>query len=336
MKLRLGPVAVRLHPRTLVVSAVLLGVLAIVTVVTLGSGRLGLSPAEVWQALGGDGDAAAVRSIQRRRLPRMLSALGVGGCLAVAGALTQSLSRNALGSPDIIGFTTGAATAATVQIVRGNAAPLQVGAAAILGGLATALVVYLLARRDGTTGGIRLVLVGVGTGALLGAVTDFVIVRADIDDATMVQQWTTGSLTGRGWTHAVTILSVAAVLVPLLAVLARRMTLIEMGDDTAAALGIRVEQVRLIGLLLAVLLVGAAVATAGPIAFVALAAPQIARRTTRTPGVPVLASFLTGAVLLAAADLLAQTLDIGLRTPVGLVTSLLGGGYLIWLLARRA
>lgn len=336
LTLRLGPWSWRFATRPALVGAVLVGLMLVATIGTLSAGRLGLSPTETWAALWGDGDATAVRSIQRRRLPRLLTAIGVGGCLGVSGALFQSLSRNALGSPDVIGFTTGAATAAIVQMVLFGGGLGPIALAAIAGGLVTALVVYLLARRDGITGGLRLVLVGIGTGALLGAITDFVIVRADITDAATVQQWSAGSLTGRGWPHAMTVLLAAAVLVPVLAVLARRVSVMEMGDDVAAGLGIRVERYRFATVVLAVLLVGVATAATGPIAFIALAAPQIARRTTRTTAIPVMVSFLTGGLLLATADLLAQHLDVGLRTPVGLVTSLIGGIYLIWLLARRA
>ncbi|HEY0188791.1 MAG TPA: iron chelate uptake ABC transporter family permease subunit [Cellulomonas sp.] len=334
--LRLGPYSCRLATRPLLIAAVLVALLLVAFVITLTAGDLGLSPGETWAALWGDGEARAVRSIQQRRTPRMLTAVGVGGCLAVSGALFQSLSRNALGSPDVIGFTTGAATAAVVQMVFFDRGLVATAVATVVGGLVTALVVYLLARRDGVTGGLRLVLVGIGTGAVLGAVTDFVIVRADITDAATVQQWTSGSLTGRGWTHAVAVLLVAAVLVPVLAVLARRVSVLELGDDVAAGLGIRVERLRFATVVLAVLLVGIATAATGPISFIALAAPQIARRATRTPAIPVAASFLTGGLLLAVADLLAQYVDVGLRTPVGLVTSLIGGVYLIWLLARRA
>jgi iron complex transport system permease protein len=330
-----GRISVRLRPRALIVGAAVVAVLLVIAVATLGSGRLGLSPFETLAALFGDGDAIAVRSVQGRRLPRLLAAAAVGGALGAAGALFQSLSRNALGSPDVIGFTTGAGTAAAVQTVAFDGGVVATAVSALLGAIATAAVVVLLARRDGVTGGLRLVLVGVGTGAVLAAVTDFVVVRAGITDATTVQQWTAGSLTGRGWGHVSWVLGALLVLTPLLAMVARRVTVMEMGDDAAAGLGLSVERWRLATVGVGVLLVGAAIAVAGPIAFVALAAPQIARRLTRAPGVPVLTAFLTGAALLAAADLLAQSLDVGLRTPVGLVTSLLGGLYLLWLLARR-
>ncbi|ACQ78406.1 transport system permease protein [Beutenbergia cavernae DSM 12333] len=334
--LRAGAFSVRVTPRLLVVGAAL-GVVALAAgVLTMLHGTLALSPAEVLQALGGTGEEAAVRSVRGRRLPRLLTAFMVGGSLGVAGAVFQSLSRNALGSPDVIGFTTGAATGAVVQIVLFDGGVLPTAIAAVAGGVATALVVYLLARKDGVAGGLRLVLVGIGVGAILGAVTSFLLVRASIDDATTVQQWTAGSLTGRGWPHALSVTAAVVVLVPMLMLAARRLTLIEMGDDAAGALGIGVERQRFTALLLAVALTGVATAATGPIAFVALAAPQIVRRLTRRGGVVVLPSFFMGATLLVLADLLSQALDVGLRTPVGLVTSLLGGLYLVWLLARRA
>lgn len=165
----------------------------------------------------------------------------------------------------------------------------------------TALLVYALARKDGVSGGLRLVLVGIGVGAMLSAVMSFLVVRADIDDATVVQQWTAGSLTGRGWPHAVSVAIAVGVLVPALVVVSRRVTMMEMGDDAASSLGISVERYRFAGILLAVALTGAATAATGPIAFVALAAPQIARRLARRSGVLVAPSFLLGAVLLAGA-----------------------------------
>lgn len=237
------------------------------------------------------------------------------------------------GLPDIIGFTTGAATAAVAQIVVFGGGVGPTAAAAVGGGLVTAFIVYLLARRDGISGGIRLVLVGIGSA--LSAVTSLLIVRADLSDATQAQLWTSGSLTGRGWPHFWALATAFVVLVPLLAVAARRVTLMEMGDDLAQGVGVRVERWRFVSMLLAVMVAAAAVAAAGPIAFIAFAAPQIARRLVPAARTQLGLAALVGATLLLGADLLAENLDIGLRTPVGLVTSLLGGIYLLVLLARR-
>jgi iron complex transport system permease protein len=325
-----------IDPRLLFVGTLLLLAVLVVGTVTLLTGTIELTVGEVVAAVFGQGDDRTLRTVQGRRLPRLLTALLVGGSLGVAGSVFQSLSRNALGSPDIIGFTTGAATGAVVQIVLFDGGVVQVAMSAIAGGVLTALVVYTLARKDGITGGMRLVLVGIGVGAILAAVTSFLVVRADINDAETVQRWEAGSLIGRGWPHAVSVAVAVAVLLPAIMVCARRITYVEMGDDSAHALGIPVETYRFAVLVIAVTLTGVAVAATGPIAFIALAAPQIVRRITRRGGVIVIPSFLMGAALLACADLITQRIDFGMPAPVGLVTSVIGGVYLIWLLARRA
>lgn len=334
--LRLGPLSLRLDPRLMLVGTLLALVTGVVGVITMTTGTLDLSPGDVLQALFGQGEERAVRTVRGRRLPRLLTAILVGGSLGVAGSVFQSLSRNALGSPDIIGFTTGAATGAVIQIIVFDGGVLQTALAAIIGGVITALVVYLLSRRNGVSAGIRLVLVGIGVGAILSAVTSFLIVRADITDAETVQRWEAGSLIGRGWPHAVSIGVAVLILLPLIMATARAVTYLEMGDDSAHALGIRAETYRFLVLIVAVALTGVAVAATGPIGFVALAAPQIVQRLSRRGGVVVLPSFLMGATLLALADLISQRVDFGVSTPVGLVTAVIGGLYLIWLLARRA
>ncbi|MFJ7724529.1 FecCD family ABC transporter permease, partial [Rhodococcus erythropolis] len=175
---RIGPYSWRIVPRVLFVTVTISAALAALSFATLMYGTLDLSLGEVWRALHGEGAPAAVRSVQNRRLPRLITAIGVGGSLGVAGAVFQTLSRNVLGSPDIIGFTTGAATAAVVQIVFFGGGVLQTAGAAVLGGMLTALLVYALARKDGVSGGLRLVLVGIGVGAMLSAVMSFLVVRA--------------------------------------------------------------------------------------------------------------------------------------------------------------
>jgi iron complex transport system permease protein len=328
--IRIGRATFRIHPRGVIVLGALAVVFLVTGVLSLMLGSISLTLADLWDVATGDARPAYMRSVLGRKVPRLLTAALVGICLGVSGAVVQSLTRNPLGSPDIVGFTTGAATAAVLQIVVFGGGPLATGIAAMAGGIGTALAVYALARRDGTSGGLRLVLVGIGIGSLLGAITSLLTIRASLDDATTVQLWTAGSLTGRGWSPIA-----AVILLPPLVVLAKSTTLIEMGDDTARAIGIPVERTRFTALLLAVALAGVATGAAGPIAFIAFAAPHVARILVRTPGVLLWTSGVAGAVLLAAADLLAQHVDISLRTPVGLVTSLLGGIYLLWLLARR-
>ena len=195
-------------------------------------------------------------------------------------------------------------------------------------------VVYTLARTRGSANGIRLVLVGIGVAATVSAVLDFMLLTSELSLATQVQDWRAGSLSGRGWEHARSVFLAAAVLLPGLAALRRAVDTIELGDSAAYGLGVPVERTRLAAIILATLAACIATAVAGPIAFIALAGPHIARFITRIPGVTILHSFITGAVLLLLADHATQHIDIGLRTPVGLVTGVLGGGYLLLLLTR--
>ncbi|MBK0417767.1 iron chelate uptake ABC transporter family permease subunit [Leucobacter sp. CSA1] len=333
--LRIGPCSARIDTRIAGLALVLLIILLAIGAISLVLGSVTLGPLEVMQALFGIGEERSVRTVQGRRLPRLLCALLVGAALGVAGCVFQSLSRNALGSPDIIGFTSGAATGAVAQITIFGGGVLETALAAVVGGLVTAFAVYLLARKDRVTGGIRLVLVGIGIGAIMAAVTDLLLVRAGVAQASAAQVWQSGSLTGRGWPHVWSLVAALAVLLPLVLALVRALRMIEMGDDVAAGLGIAVERIRFSVLVVGVLLTAVATAVAGPIAFVALAAPQIVVRVARRGSVLVVLSALMGAILLALADIVSQHIEIGLRLPIGIVTSIIGGLYLIWLLARR-
>lgn len=333
--LRLAGTSIRIRPRLIVVGAIALIVLAAAIVASLMVGTVSLGFSDLGAVFAGEAKPSLERSVLGRRLPRALTAAFVGALLGMSGAVFQSISRNPLGSPDIIGFTSGAAAAAVFQIIVFGGGMLATALAAIIGGMVTALAVYFLARRDGVTGGLRLVLVGIGAGAVVSAFSSLLIARADINDAMVAQLWASGSLLGRGWTHAWLTLAALVIVTPLLLILGRKLALMEMGDDAAYSVGVRVERTRFIAMLVGVTAAAAATAVAGPIAFIAFASGHIARHLAPVPGVLVGLSAIVGAVLLAGADLLAQNLDVGMRTPVGLVTSLLGGVYLLWLLARR-
>jgi len=335
IRLALGPVRLRIPARALAVSVVLVVIGVGLALVTLMSGKISLSPAEVFAALTGRASGPrAAQVVTTIRLPRALTGAGVGMALGAAGCVFQSVSRNALGSPDVIGFTTGAATGAVIQIVVFDAGAAATSLAAIGTGLVTAVIVYVLARSDGATGGYRLILVGIGVSAFLGALNTLVLARGDLDLATRARIWLSGSLNARTWADAWPVLGAVVLLVPLLAMQARRLDALEMGEDQARQLGVDAERTRVVTMLAAVVLTAAAVAAAGPIAFIALAAPQVAARLTRVPRVQVLTSALTGAVLLTAADAVSVHLPVGVALPVGLTTGALGGLYLLWLLTR--
>ncbi|MDO5744047.1 MAG: iron chelate uptake ABC transporter family permease subunit [Micrococcaceae bacterium] len=321
--------------RTLTVVLSLIGATLVLALVSMQIGTIALSFREVMDAVAGNpADPRATMVIQRIRLPRTVTAIGVGLCLGAAGATFQSISRNALGSPDIIGFTTGAATGAVAQIIIFNAGPLATAAAAIAGGMAAAAVVYALSLRGGVTGGFRLVLVGIGVGSLLAAVNTLLLTRGNEDLAVQAQLWLSGSLAGRTWDHAFPVIVAVLLLMPVLLAQGRSLGLLEMGDDSASALGVRVERTRLVSMAAAVALTAVGTAAVGPISFVALAAPQLAARLTRSVHVPLGTGALMGAALMVACDLLTQCLPIKAHIPIGLMTGLVGGFYLLWLVTR--
>ncbi|MBG6472402.1 iron chelate uptake ABC transporter family permease subunit [Pseudomonas aeruginosa] len=333
--LRLGSLSLRWRPRAALACLVLAGVGLALAAALLGTGSLALGPAEVFASLLGQGqDTTAQRIVQRVRLPPVLPACLVGAALGMAGAIFQSISRNPLGSPDVIGFTTGAASGAIVQIILFDAGPLATSLAALAAGLCTALAVVLLARRGATAGGYRLVLVGIGVGASLSGLNSLLLVTGNLDQAMYAQLWLAGSLNTRPWSHVVPAALGLRASGPLALYHGRRLEVLERGDASAAQLGVAVERVRLQMVLVAVGMTAIATAAAGPIAFIALAGPQLARRLTRSAGVPLLSGALMGAVLLLAADLLGQRLAYVANLPIGLMTGLLGGFYLLWLLLR--
>ncbi|AGT10391.1 FecCD family ABC transporter permease [Paracoccus aminophilus] len=343
--LRLGPLSLLWRPRAVLVGLALCGAVLVLALLLLGTGTLKLSPPEVIAALTGHSeDATARRMVQRIRLPRLLTGALVGMALGMAGAVFQSISRNPLGSPDLIGFTTGAATGAIVQIILFNAGPFETALAAALSGIVVAALVLALSRRGrgrgrgggrGDSGGsYLLVLVGIGIGAILSGVNSVLLVMGDLDQAAVAQQWLSGSLNTRSWAHVWPLALGLGLIAPVVIWHARRLSALEMGDDMARQLGIPAERLRMTMVLAAVGLTSLATAAAGPIAFIALAAPQLARRLTRAPEVPVILAALMGAALLMAADLLSQRLPLRLNLPIGLMTGFLGGLYLIFTLMR--
>ncbi len=334
--LRWGSLSLMWHPRSLRYCLILLGLSLLAALALLATGTLQLSPNDVlWGLLGQGVDPVAERILHRVRLPRVLTAAGVGAALGLAGAVFQSISRNALGSPDVIGFTTGAATGAIVQLVFGSGTAFGTAMAAIGSGMLTALVVLLLARRDGAGSGYRLVLVGIGVGAVLTGVNTMLLAKGGLDRVASAQLWLAGSLSARNWGHVWIVGVGLALFVPVVTVLGPRLKWMELGEDMARQLGLSVSRTRISLVLAAVGLTSLSTAATGPIAFIALAAPQIARRLSRSSDVPLLSAALTGMVLVLTADLLSQWANGFLVLPIGLVTGGLGGGYLLLILTLK-
>ncbi|GAA3083119.1 hypothetical protein GCM10010530_06610 [Kribbella aluminosa] len=244
------------------------------------------------------------------------------------------MTRNPLASPDVIGVGHGAAAATVLALTAGAASsPAALPFVSVAGGLVAATIVYLLAWRRGMHAN-RFVLIGVGIGVALSAVVQLYLADSQLEAAEQLKLWLTGSLNGRGWEQAVPLAVVLVLCLPALIWAGRAVRPLGLDDDTAAGLGVRVQRNRLAVTVLGVVLAATATGAAGPIGFIALTAPQLARRVTRTPQLPLLGSALTGAVVLVAADLAARTVLPPVEIPVGALTALVGAPYLLWLLGR--
>ncbi|WP_022883218.1 FecCD family ABC transporter permease [Gryllotalpicola ginsengisoli] len=305
---------------------------AVLLLIALGMGTYPLSPGEVIGTLLGTGLDQARLLVVGWRLPRAVFALACGTALAVSGAIFQSLTRNPLGSPDIIGFSSGSYTGAIVMMLGfGSTRYLDVAAASLLGGCITAAAVYLLATRRGAVQSFRLIIMGIGVAALLSSLNSALMLFVDVDTAMLAAVWSAGSLNGLGYEQLWPMLVLLLVMLLALRMILPGVGQLELGDDGARATGVRANATRAGAVVLGVALTALVTAAAGPISFVALAAPQIARRLTRSAGLSLVPAALGGAVVLLASDVLAQKLGF----PVGVVTASLGGAYLVWLLAAE-
>jgi len=330
-----GPVrAVRrgLRRRRVLVGAVLLGLLAVVLVASLALGDVRLSPGDVVASLTGRGTRASDFIVHGLRLPRVLTGLAVGFAFGMAGAVFQTMLRNPLASPDIIGITSGASAAAVLALLLLHLSGTAVAGFAFGGALVTALAIYLLAWRQGVSGH-RLVLVGIGVAAVLHSVVNFLMTRAEIYEAQLALVWLTGSLNGASADRLRPLLVVLVLAVLLSRWAGRALEGLQLGDDSARGLGVSVERTRLLLILFAVALAAVATSAAGPVGFVAFVSAPVARRLTGDAGAGLLTAGLVGAAVVTLADLTAQH-ALPVELPVGVLTAAVGAPYLIWLLLR--
>ncbi|MEU2678262.1 MULTISPECIES: FecCD family ABC transporter permease [unclassified Streptomyces] len=335
---RLGQVSFVWRPWMVCVTLLLAAATFLVFCLSIGIGDFPIGLSRVIATILGRGEQVDEFVIMDLRMPRALAGLLVGIALGVSGAITQSVARNPLASPDILGITGGAsATAVFLVTVSGGAATAVVStvglsAAALVGGLGTGLLVYFLAWRRGVDG-FRLILIGISVTAVMEAITTWLLTKADIRDVARAQVWLVGSLDNRSWDEVRVVFWCTLVLMVVVAAVAFQFKPLHLGDEVAAGLGVRFSGVRAVLLLCAVLLAAAAVSAAGPVPFVALVAPQVAMRLVRYPTPPLVASGLVGALLLIGADLTARS-ALPVTLPVGVVTAAIGGPFLVYLLVR--
>ncbi len=326
----------RVDLRSVLICSVLAVLMIALVLAALATGSYQLGFDQVAAALTG-GESKLVRQIVVEwRLPRVTAALLFGAALGLSGAIFQSLMRNPLADPGIIGFSQGSHTGALIVILVIDGSYPQLVGGALLGGMGTAVIVYLLAYRQGAQG-FRLIIVGIGLSAMLASVNTWLMLKANREDALAAAAWGAGSLNGTSWVQVVVGGVCIAVLATVAAGFSRPMRQLELGDDAAASQGVRVGPARFVLIIVGVALTATVTAASGPIAFVSLVAPQIARRLTRTAGITLVPSACVGAVLCAAADYFAQHL-VSTPLPVGIITLIIGGcylGYLLFLEARR-
>lgn len=325
----------RVGIRTVVVCALLVLAALTVAVLALGTGDYVIPPDRVVRALF-IGDQRFDRLVVWEwRFPRVVLAIALGAALGVSGAILQSVTRNPLGSPDFVGFNTGAYTGALLVMLVFGGGQLRTATGALVGGLLTALAIQLLAFRHNVTG-YRLIIVGIGVSAMLASVNTWLILRADLNAAMSAAAWGAGSLNGVTWPQVAPALVVLALLAVALIPAAPRLHILELGDDQASSFGVRVGRARLGLIILSVAFTAIATAVAGPIAFIALAAPQLGRRLARTPSTALAPAAAMGALLLVASDWIAQRAFAPTTLPVGVVTVSIGGLYLAYLLVAEA
>ncbi|AHC16085.1 FecCD family ABC transporter permease [Salinispira pacifica] len=312
----------------------LLGVLGLVAL-SLGDLRIGLG--ELFQALAGKGSRLSIHLVRELRLSRITVAVLAGVHLAAAGHIFQVLIRNPLASPDIIGITAGASAAAVAWLVNGGSTDLA-AVPASAGALSASALVYVFSR-TGAFSENRLVLVGVGVNAALTALVQLFIVSGSIHNVSRAYQWLAGSLYASSWQDARFLLISGLVLIPPALYFLIRIRPLVLGSDAAETLGVRLEFLRYALLILGSLLSAMAVSLTGPIGFLALMVPQLARGimggTSSSSAVILPVAMLLGGVMLLGSDIAAQHL-FPVSIPVGLITAAVGAPYFLMLLRRRS
>ncbi len=320
----------RRRRRARIVVALLAAVTIALFLAALCLGDRTFTPVEVVQVILGERVAGAF-PVTQLRLPRAIIAVLAGVAFGMAGVTFQTMLRNPLASPDIIGITSGASAAAVFGITVLGVGGSMLSLLAVVAGLGTALAIYLLASGGGT--GMRLVLIGIGVGAMLDALVGWMLLRSDQWDIAAAMRWLTGSLGSAFWPDVAPLALSMLVLVPAILAITRRLDILRLGDETATSIGIPVARTRVTLILVAVALAAVATATTGPIAFVAFLAGPIAFRLIGGGGSLLIPAGLMGAVIVLGADLVSQHL-MPFAYPVGVVTGMIGAPYLIYLLIR--
>ena len=316
--------------RAIIANVSLIAIVLCICIMMLLYGNTNYSLDVVIRVLRGENIQGATFAIATLRLPRMLSGLLVGIAFGIAGNTFQTMLRNPLASPDIIGVTSGSSVAAVFCIlVLGLSGP-AVSIISVISGLLVSMLIYLLSK-DISFSGSRLILIGIGIQAMLQAAISFLLLKASQYDVPGAMRWLSGSLNGMTMKGIPTLFIVVMVFGIISLLFTKYLQVLELGDEFATTLGIRLNLVRIILILSAVFLIAFATSTTGPIAFVAFLAGPIASKIVGRGSSNVLASGLVGALLVLSSDMIGQYV-FSTRFPVGVITGMLGAPYMLFLL----
>ena len=321
-----GRRSVLITPRHVIVGLILLALSLAVAVASLRLGKFPVTAQEVIDALQGQGRKIVQVVVVKWKLPRIVLGLVAGLALGVAGALFQTITRNPLGSPDLIGFSTGAQTGILVSILLLPGSMLSASLASFIGGAAVGTVTYLVSLRGGFTG-LRFILVGIAISSMLVSINRWLLVRVDDDEGLGALKAITGTLGAARWPVVAPTCLAIGVTVALILLASRHLQVLSLGEQVATILGSPTRRASAVLILLGTVLVAVVTMAAGPIGFVALVAPHLARLLTGSPHSPLLVSGLTGSLLMVGSDLLSQLVLESM--PVSVVTNAVGGLYLM-------
>lgn len=325
-------IAVPYQRRHVMLWIVLTALILVLGIVTLTAGKLGLGLTDLFALFGGEATPTTTFVLEKLRGPRLLVAILAGAAFGLSGSLFQTVTRNPLGSPDVLGLAAGAGAGVAVVSLFSTGLPTPIGA---LAGAGVAIGFVAIATGSGFSSTSRVIIAGIAVAAMATAVTQFVVTATLRDEAGRLAAYLVGSLNARDLGHAGLIAMALLVALPLLIALNPRLQLMELGDELATSLGGKATTTRTWAIVVSLMLAAMAVAVAGPIAFIALMSPHAARMLTRSSGPNLIASALIGAVLMVLADLSVQQLPVLDGLPVGIITAGFGGVFLGYLLLRE-
>lgn len=331
--LHAGSWSVLLHKRSVLAGSSLLLITLAVAVLALSRGAIQLSPVAAVNALLGHGSQMDQFVVRHLRLERVIAGLVAGFAFGVTGCLLQTLARNRLATPGIIGIDNGATAFAVASIVAVPTSLAPPALALVGAAVSTALTFGLSGGAGGR--GYRFIVVGIGVGALFGALTNLMLAHTDMDSANAAYPWTVGSLNSVSSTAVKTLSCAILITFPVLRLLARQLAAMRFSPAVAVGLGVPLGHTRVLTLIVTVLLTALAVAVAGPVGLISLAAPEVARYLCGQQRVPLLVAGIAGMLLMVSADLTGRLMLSPIEVPVGVITAVVGGPYLLWILLRQ-